>query len=36
MAFDSGNRLLMDILENGPRSKYYQFFDIQWDHPYDI
>jgi len=35
MAFDSENRLLMDILENGPRSKYYPFFDIQWDHPYD-
>jgi len=35
MAFDSDNRLLMDILENGPRSKYYPFFDIQWDHPYE-
>jgi len=35
MAFDSENRLLMDILENGPRSKYYTFFDIQWDHPYE-
>jgi len=35
MAFDSENRLLMDILENGPRSKYYPFFDIQWDHPYE-
>ena len=35
MAFDSENRLLMDVLENGPRSKYYSFFDIQWDHPYE-
>jgi len=35
MAFDSENRLLMDILENGRRSRYYPFFDIQWDHPYE-
>jgi (1->4)-alpha-D-glucan 1-alpha-D-glucosylmutase len=35
MAFDSENRLLMDILEKGPRSRYYSFFDIQWDHPYE-
>ena len=35
MSFDNENRLLMDILENGPRSKYYTFFDIQWDHPYE-
>ncbi|MBL8012974.1 MAG: malto-oligosyltrehalose synthase [Candidatus Omnitrophica bacterium] len=34
MAFDSKNRLLMDIFEHGPLSKYYGFFDIQWDHPY--
>ncbi len=34
MAFDSDNRLLMDILENGNRSRYYPFFDIQWNHPY--
>jgi len=35
MAFDSDNRLLMDIFENGSRSKYYAFFDVQWDHPYE-
>ncbi len=35
MAFDSSNRLLMDIFESGPRSKFYQFFDVQWDHPYE-
>jgi len=28
MAFDSENRLLMDTLEKGLLSKYYQFFDI--------
>ena len=33
MAMDSENRLLMDILENGYRSKYFQFFDVDWDHP---
>ena len=32
MAFDYGNRMLMDVLENGPHSKYYRFFDIDWDH----
>lgn len=35
MAFDSKNRILMDIFEYGPSSKYYDFFDIQWNHPYD-
>ena len=33
MAMDSENRLLMDILENGYRSKYFTFFDVDWDHP---
>jgi (1->4)-alpha-D-glucan 1-alpha-D-glucosylmutase len=33
MAIDSENRLLMDILENGYRSKFFQFFDVDWDHP---
>lgn len=33
MAMDSDNRFLMDILENGPRSKYFKFFDVDWDHP---
>ena len=33
MAMDSDNRLLMDILENGYRSKSFQFFDVDWDHP---
>jgi len=31
MAFDYDNRMLMDVLENGPHSKYYRFFDIEWD-----
>ncbi len=35
MAYDRQNELLMDILESGENSKYYSFFDIQWDHPYE-
>ncbi|MCM1982593.1 malto-oligosyltrehalose synthase [Lyngbya confervoides] len=34
MAYDSDNAFLMDVLEYGPNSDYYQFFDIQWEHPY--
>ncbi len=34
MAFHYENQLLMDILENGTRSSYAHFFDIDWDHPY--
>ncbi len=30
MAFDSGNVMLMDILENGTSSAYFEFFDIDW------
>jgi len=33
MAIDSENRLLMDILENGSSSRYFQFFDVNWDYP---
>ena len=35
MAYDSQNRLLMDVLENGEASPYSDFFDIDWNHPYD-
>lgn len=34
-AFDGRNHLLMDVLEKGPESDYYRFFDIDWDHPYE-
>ncbi len=34
MAFDAQNRVLIDVLENGPHSKYFGFFDVEWDHPY--
>jgi (1->4)-alpha-D-glucan 1-alpha-D-glucosylmutase len=33
MAYDSENRMLMDVLENGPNSTFANFFDIEWDHP---
>ena len=33
MAIDSDNRLLMDILENGSSSRYFKFFDVDWDYP---
>jgi len=33
MAFNSGNLMLMDVLEKGPRSRFFSFFDIVWDHP---
>jgi len=32
MAFDSANRMLMDLLESGTHSEYRNFFDIDWDH----
>ncbi|HKP14291.1 MAG TPA: malto-oligosyltrehalose synthase, partial [Blastocatellia bacterium] len=32
MAYDSRNRMLMDVFEKGPGSPYYAFFDILWDH----
>lgn len=34
MAFDSQNYMLVDVLENGPDSRYHDFFDIDWNHPY--
>jgi (1->4)-alpha-D-glucan 1-alpha-D-glucosylmutase len=34
MAFDHENSLLMDVLENGQNSKYFDFFDIEWGHTY--
>ena len=33
MAYDSNNRLLADVLENGPNSPFARFFDIEWDNP---
>jgi (1->4)-alpha-D-glucan 1-alpha-D-glucosylmutase len=33
MAFDSGNEMLMDVLEHGQKSPFASFFDIDWTHP---
>jgi (1->4)-alpha-D-glucan 1-alpha-D-glucosylmutase len=35
MAYDSSNRMLTDVLENGRNSKYFHFFDIEWSHFYE-
>jgi (1->4)-alpha-D-glucan 1-alpha-D-glucosylmutase len=32
MAYSRSNDRLMDILERGPLSPYYQYFDIDWNH----
>ncbi len=32
MAFDGENTMLMDVLENGEHSEYFDFFDIEWKH----
>jgi (1->4)-alpha-D-glucan 1-alpha-D-glucosylmutase len=33
MAYSSENWMLMDLFENGPKSRFYNFFDIFHDHP---
>jgi (1->4)-alpha-D-glucan 1-alpha-D-glucosylmutase len=33
MAYDCNNRLLADVLENGPNSPFARFFDIEWNNP---
>jgi (1->4)-alpha-D-glucan 1-alpha-D-glucosylmutase len=35
MAYDYENWMLMDVLENGTNSEYVDFFDIDWNHPYE-
>lgn len=34
MAVSGDNCILVDVLENGNLSKYINYFDIEWDHPY--
>ena len=35
MAYDSQNQFLMDVLVHGQDSEYCEFFDIDWEHPYE-
>lgn len=35
MAYDGENQLLMNVLENGQGSQYYDCFDIDWNHFYE-
>lgn len=36
MAYDSENPYLMDVLENGANSESCDFFDIEWNHAYEV
>jgi (1->4)-alpha-D-glucan 1-alpha-D-glucosylmutase len=35
MAYSSENRYLVDVLERGSDSDYFNVFDIDWNHPYE-
>ena len=35
MAYDTQNLLLLDVLEHGPDSDYFDYFDIEWNHAYE-
>ena len=35
MAYDGQNQMLMDVLENGEASQFKDYFDIDWNHPYE-
>jgi (1->4)-alpha-D-glucan 1-alpha-D-glucosylmutase len=35
MAYNGDNKLLTDVLEKGTSSQYVNFFDIDWQHPYE-
>ncbi len=35
MAYDSQNVWLMDVLENGKDSEFFDFFDVNWNQPYE-
>ena len=36
MAYDTGNPWLYDVLERGPYSRYYRYFDMITDHPVEL
>ncbi len=35
MAVSGDNPMFVDVLESGPSSRFYHYFDIDWDHPYE-
>ncbi len=35
MALSAESPFIVDVMENGPLSRYYSFFDIDWEHPYE-
>jgi (1->4)-alpha-D-glucan 1-alpha-D-glucosylmutase len=35
MSYSGENEMLMDVLENGESSIYFNFFDVDWNHTYD-
>ncbi len=35
MAYDTQNLLILDLLEHGPESDYFDYFDIEWNHSYE-
>lgn len=35
MSYNHENQMLADVLENGQGSKYIDFFDVEWEHPYE-
>ncbi|HEX2867174.1 MAG TPA: malto-oligosyltrehalose synthase [Ignavibacteriales bacterium] len=34
MSYSSENQMIVDLLENGPNSRFFNFFDIEWNHPH--
>ncbi|MBN1757690.1 MAG: malto-oligosyltrehalose synthase [Chitinispirillaceae bacterium] len=36
MALSAESPFIVDVMENGPSSRYYSFFDIDWEHPYEV
>ncbi|MGE5354543.1 MAG: malto-oligosyltrehalose synthase [Acidobacteriota bacterium] len=34
MSYSAENQMIVDLLENGPNSRFINFFDIEWNHPH--
>ncbi len=35
MSYSHENQMLSDVLERGSKSDYFQFFDVDWEHPWE-